>query len=222
MKQQFRRTALASLVMLMSATALVACGGGDDPAPPPAAPGGGTGGGTGVTITPTSNSANDATGAINGSAFIDTTGGTTYTGGTVTYASSTVSTTGTIALGGTPTYGGLLIASQLAAATFNASSYTTLKIQLKSTTDTTIRVRLQPGTQNNTGCLPSKALTVTSTLTEYTIPLDTTNFTQAFTCTYRADSDLASIKPAMGQVEVINESLAAGSHDVTVGTIKFQ
>lgn len=220
MKQQFRRTALASLVMLMSATALVACGGGDDPAP---APGGGTGGGTtGVTITPTSNSANDASGAINGTAFIDTTGGTSYTGGTVTYSSSTVSTTGNITLGGTPGYGGLLIGSQLAAAAFNASSYTTLKIQLKSTTDTTIRVRLQPGTQDNTGCLPSKAVTVTSTLTEYTIPLDNTNFTQAFACTYAAGSDFASIKPAMGQVEVINESLAAGSHDVTVGTIKFQ
>lgn len=219
MSNVYRVTALSVLTVVASA-ALVACGGGDDPATTPAASSGG--GVTTVTITPTSSSANDAGGAISGNAFIDPAGGSTYTGGTVTNSGATVSTTGSITLGGSPTYGGLLIGSHLAASTFNASSYSTLKIQLKSTTDSTLRVRLQPGTTDSTGCLPSKSVNVTSTLTEYTITLDSTNFTQAFACTYQAGSDFASIKPAMGQIEVIAESLTAGSHDLTVGTIKFQ
>lgn len=217
MKQQFRRTAWASLVMVMSATALVACGGGDDPATAAAA-GSGT---TGVTITPTSSSANNAGGTITGNSFIDSAGGS-YSTPSTSFGASSVTAQGSITLTGAPSYGGLLIGSTLAASTFNANSYSTLKIQLKSTTDTTIRVRLQPRTTDNTGCLPSKGVTVTSTLTEYTIPLNSTEFTQAFTCTYASGSDFASIKAAMGQIEVINEALAAGSHDVTIGTVKFQ
>lgn len=238
MKQQFRRTALASLVMLMSATALVACGGGDDPAPAAAAPGGGGGSGPVAFATPASASATSQSGFVN--PYTSTNG--TYTPGTPAAGTSSVTMSGT--LSGVPNNGYAAVAVEMTApnnasmnpttpATFNASSYTNALIELSSSDATSVDVKLLPTYANmpsrspngNDGCIPVATVTgITSTPTVKTVPLSA--FAIPSWCSGAAlgatTQTAAVVTPVLFAIGVANTSTANGTHDITVGTIKFQ
>lgn len=230
MKQQFRRTALASLVMLMSATALVACGGGDDPAPAaPAAGGTGGGGSTDVVFaTPASESTTTEGGSINGIGW--NAGGTITASPVVAYSAGNKTVTKSITVTGSPTDGAAVLRLYAAGnatvpgdtatgTTFNASTYSNLKIQLQGLAAGTYKVALQPSPIDTGGCVFSAPITVADTaMHEYTVALNTTNFTAW--CGTAVPFN--TVKGALFAVEVQSQKVtAAGDYSITVGTVKF-
>lgn len=253
MKQQFRRTALASLVMLMSATALVACGGGDDPAP--AVTNNNNNGNSPVAFaTPSADTATAEGGFISHYSYVETTsGGKTQaeilqavTGGVARYGHT---------IGGNQGWAGAALrffapgnADDSGTSTFNASSKTTLKIKMSTTTsaDTSMIVMLHPFNADNTftppdsdtkpdfdgnGCAYKATLTLTAptTSTEYSIPLSSFAYPVKNIPNNGDNANCAATAPALSSttgnlygIDVRNEAKTDGTHDVKVEYIKFQ
>lgn len=235
MKQQFRRTALASLIMVMSTAALVACGGGDDPAP--AAAGSSGGGSATAFATPTSATATTEGGFISTYNYVESTTApksqtiiaASHASGVVTYGHT---------LGGSQGWAGTALrffapgnADATGTTPFNASSYSNLKIKMATTNaaDTSIVVMLHPftaaGAFDANGCAYKATLTLTAptTSTEYSIALNNTAFT------YTTGGSCAATAPAFSGIagnlygiDVRNEGNADGTHDLKVESIKFQ
>lgn len=220
MKQQFRRTALASLVMLMSATALVACGGGDDPAPPVVTP---PSGGTDTAFaTPNSNTATLEVGAIGKYDYSD---GTVGGSRAITYDAASTSVTYSMTLSGSPTYAGTALRLSAPNAdgdagtgnAFNASTFTKLKIKLASS-DGTVKILLHPKPVSGNGCVPTATVTgVTTTLTERTIDLTAANFPGG--C--GTSPTLATVLSGLFAIDVRTEDATVATHSITVGTVKL-
>lgn len=238
MSNVYRVTALSVLTVVASA-ALVACGGGDDPATAPAASSGG-GGGAALTAfaTPSTGTATAEGGFLDQYTYAGNAGGTATTTG------ATVSTTAGIAtvshtVGNSAGWAGVALrayapgnASAAGTTPFNASSKTALKIKMATTNtaDTSIIVMLHPytaaGAFDANGCAYKATFTLTAPVTtsqEYSIALNTTNFT------YTTGGSCAATAPAFSSItgnlygiDVRNEGHADGTHDVKVEYIKFQ
>ena len=105
------------------------------------------------------------------------------------------------------------------ATAFDASSFTKLKIQLKSTTDALLQIKLQPSPVAADGCTATASAVVSSTLTELVIDLNEASFPLPGHCA--AGTAIAAVKAGLYAVDVVNVGVSAGTHDLTVGTVKL-
>ena len=168
MDQIYRRSCTA-LTALFSAVALTACGGGGSgtptpaasappsapvPAPVPAPPSGPSSGDVAF-ATPSSATDTGEAGKIETYSFAEK--GGELVAGAVTYASSEVDFSAS--LSGNQAYAGTAIrvyapgnTGAAPVAVFNASAFTKLKIQLKSSSDGVLSIKLQPSPVAGDGC----------------------------------------------------------------------
>lgn len=239
MKQQFRRTALASLVMLMSATALVACGGGDDPAPAAVTPPP-SGGSATAFATPSADTATAEGGFITSYNFVESTTAPKTETVSAPHFSAGVETFGHT-IGGSQGWAGaalrFLAAGNTDATTgtssFNASSASNLIVKMATTTaaDTTIKLMLHKytaaGVFDQNACVYTTTFTLTAptTSTEYSVPLSSFTYPAnkadgSGACP--TDPGYSTVKAALYAVDVRNDANANGVHDVKVEYIKFQ
>ena len=226
---QFSRRSCAALMALFSAVALTACGGGgDSPAPPPPAP---------VPVPPppppapadtafaTPASATDTSeaGKIVSYSFAEK--GGELTPSAISYASGVVGFSATLA--GPQAFAGAAIRVYAPGDTgaapitpFNASGFTKLKIQLKSVSDGLLSIKLQPSPLAGDGCTATAAAIVDSTMSELVIDLTEAMFPLPSYCN-GVGSKLGSVKAGLYAIDVINGATVAGSHDLSVGTVKL-
>lgn len=221
----------ATLIALFATVALTACGSGDDddtavaatppaavPAPPAGAPATDTAFATPMNTTDTSEA-----GKIELYAFAEKSNEQTV--GAVSFAAGAASLT--TSLTAAQAYAGAALRlhapnnTGVAPVTpFNASSYGKLRIQLKSTTDATLTLKLQPSPVAADGCTATAQAIVSATQTELVINLDATTFPLPDYCN-GAGSALATVKAGLFAVDVINSATTAGTHDLTVGRVAF-
>lgn len=235
---QFSRRTSATLAALFSAVALTACGGGGDstsapsasspppapapvPAPPPPAPAPAP---TDVAFaTPSSATDTSEAGKIETYSFAEK--GNELTPGPVTYASG-VATFGAT-LTGNQAFAGAAIRVYAPGNTgvapisaFNASSFTKLKIQLKSATDGLLSIKLQPSPVAADGCTATADAIVDSTMNEVVIDLTEAMFPLPGYCNGNG-SKVGTVKAGLFAVDVINGATTAGSHSLSVGSVKL-
>lgn len=229
-----RRTSHSAhaLAALFSAVMLTACGGGDDPPAPPApapspsaptpAPPPPAAADTPF-ATPQSATDTSEAGKIETYNFAEksneqTPGALTYANGAVSYGATLTAAqafSGTAVRVYAPNNTG---AAPVAA--FDASGYTKLKIQLKSSTDALLNVKLQPSPVSPDGCTATASAVVSSTLTEITIDLNEASFPLPDHCG-GTGSKVGTLKAGLYAVDVINPAVGAGAHDLSVGTVKL-
>jgi len=225
-KHPIRHTAL---VTLFATVALTACGSGDDDdtvattppvtAPPPVgAPATDTAFATPVNATDTAE-----VGKIDLYAFAEK--GNEQTVGAVSFANgaATLSTS----LTGAQAFAGAALRlhapnnTGVAPVTaFNASTYGKLHLQLKSTTDATLTIKLQPNPVAADGCTATAEALVSATQSEIVIDLNATRFPLPDYCN-GAGTTLAAVQSGLFAVDVINSATTAGAHDLTVGRLSF-
>jgi hypothetical protein len=229
-KHPIRHTAL---ITLFATVALTACGSGDDDdtvattppvsAPPPVgspapAPATDTAFATPANATDTAEA-----GKIELYAFAEKSNEQTV--GAVSFANgaATLST----ALTGAQAYAGAALrlhapnnTGSAPVTPFNASAYGKLHLQLKSTTDAVLTIKLQPNPVAADGCTATAEALVSATQSEIVIDLDATRFPLPAYCN-GAGTTLAAVKSGLFAVDVINSATTAGSHDVTVGRLSF-
>ena len=227
MKHPIRHTAL---ITLFATVALTACGSGDDDdtvaatppvsAPPPA--------GAPATDTPFATPSNTTdtaeAGKIDLYAFAEKANEQTV--GAVSFASgaATLST----ALTGAQAYAGAALRLHAPNNTgaapvtpFNANAYGKLHLQLKSTTDAVLTIKLQPNPVAADGCTATAEALVSATQSEIVIDLDATRFPLPAYCN-GAGTTLAAVKSGLFAVDVINSATTAGTHDLGVGRVSFR
>lgn len=218
MSQHLTGRAARSLAMIFCATALVACGGGDDPV---AAPNPNPNPDPQPVLdfafaTPSSATATTESGVISTYAFAET--GNQQTTGTAQFADGAVSYSASLA--SNQNFAGVALRATAPSDTaVDASSYTKLKIQLKSATDGTLTIKLQPNPVSGDGCVPARSAIVNSTMQELVIDLDSASFALPGHC--GSGPSLATVKAGFYAVDVINESTSAGNHDLSIGAIKL-
>lgn len=209
------------LAITLCATAMVACGGGDDPPvtaqPTPSNPQPNPQPVLDFAFaTPSSDTATSQSGVISTYNFAQnaaqqTTGTPLFANGAVTHSAS---------LASTQDFAGVALrATAPSDAAVDASSYTKLKIQLKSSTDGVLTVKLQPSPVSGDGCVPMNSAIVTAALTEVVIDLDSASFQLPGHCS--AGTSLATVKAGLYAIDVINEAASAGNHEVGIGSIKL-
>lgn len=226
MNKHFRTAASTTLVVLFSTVALVACGGGGDPeddvpapAPAPASPG--TGADTAF-ATPTSTTDSAEAGKYETYAFAENGGQQSVAAPQFASGAITLSST----LSAAQAFAGVALRAYAPSntgaapvAAFDASSYKQLKIQLKSSTDGTLQVKLQPSPVSGDGCTATADVAVDSTLTEVVIDLDEASFPLPGHCA--TGTTIAAVKSGLYAVDVVNQSVGAGAHDLALGTVKL-
>ena len=227
MKKHLRTGALHTLAVLFSTVALVACGGGASypvegaPSPRPApAPGTGT-----DTAFATPSNATDTVeaGKVQGYAFAErapeqNVGAPQFADGAVTLGAP---------LSAAQAFAGVALRAYAPnntgaapVAPFDASAHTHLKIQLKSSTDALLQVKLQPSPVAADGCSATANVMVNATLAEVVIDLDDTSFPLPDYCN-GAGSKVGTVKAGLYAIDVINPAVGAGAHDVSIGTVKL-
>jgi len=238
LRVNFLKLTSMTLAVLAGIT-LSACGGSSADSAPAASsstPGGATGGSGTCTgcvafATPSSVSATAEGGFIDSYGYADTAATkqsitpAAFSSGIVTYSE---------VLSGDPSYAGIALrfsapgnASPAGTATYNAASYGNLVIKLttSNTSDSVIKVMLQPNPVDTSGCAYTGSINVTpgASLQEYTLPLTTASFTFPNTgaCASVTPPTLASIKAALYAIDVRNEANSNGSHDVKVEYVKL-
>ena len=228
MKHPIRHTAL---ITLFATAALTACGSGDDDdtvattppvsAPPPAgapAPATDTAFATPANATDTAEAGKIELYAFAEKANEQTVGAVSFANGAATLST---------ALTGAQAYAGAALRlhapnnTGVAPVTaFNASAYGKLHLQLKSTTDAVLTIKLQPNPVAADGCTATAEALVSATQSEIVIDLDATRFPLPAYCN-GAGTALATVKAGLFAVDVINSATTAGAHDVTVGRLSF-
>lgn len=229
---------------ILAGLTLTACGGGSSSSSAPATssstPGstpGGASGGTGTCTgcvafaTPSSASATAEGGFIDTYGYADTAATkqvitpVAFSSGVVTYSE---------ALSGSPTYAGLALrfsapgnATTAGTTTYNAGNYANLKIKLttSNSSDSVIKVMLQPSPVDTNGCAYTGSINVTpgATLQEYTLPLNTASFTFPNTgaCANVTPPALSTLKSALFAIDIRNEANSNGTHDIKVEYVKL-
>lgn len=230
---QIHRRSCTVLAALFSAVALAACGGGGSgspspaaSAPPPApvpAPPSGPSSADVAFATPASATDTSEAGKIETYSFAEK--GNQLVPGTVTYASSEVSFSAS--LSGDQAYAGTAIrvyapgnTGAAPVSAFNASGFTKLKIQLKSSSDGVLSIKLQPSPVAADGCTATAQAIVNATQSELVIDLNDTMFPLPDYCN-GAGSKVGSVKAGLFAIDVINSATSTGSHDLAVGTVKL-
>lgn len=103
---------------------------------------------------------------------------------------------------------------------FDASTYTQLKIQLRSSTDAVLTVKLQPSPVAADGCTATAQAVVNATLSELTIDLNDASFPLPAYCN-GSGTAVGAVKGGLFAVDVINPATNAGAHDLAIGTVKL-
>lgn len=233
MDQQFSKRPRGVLCALFGATALVACGGGADsapaatspaavpapvPAPPPPPPPADT-----AFATPSSASDTSEAGRIDSYSFAEKSA--QLVAGTLSFAAGEVSFGTTLA--GAQAYAGAAVrlyapgntgASPVTA--FDASSFSRLKIKLRSSTDAVLVIKLQPSPVAADGCTATAQALVNSSTAELVIDLDDASFPLPDYCN-GTGSKVGAVKAGLYAIDVINAATSAGTHDLSVGTVKL-
>lgn len=219
------------VAVLFSAALMAACGGGGDPptagAPAPApAPGPAPAPAPGPApapapadtafATPTSTTGTAETGGVETYQFAET--GSAQTAGALTFASGAVSYSASLA--STQAFAGAAVRLYAPNNTaFNASAFSQLKIQLRSSTDAVLQVKLQPAPVSPDGCTATAQAMVSSTLSEVVIDLNSTSFPLPGHCATGTTVD--AVRAGLFAVDVVNPASSSGTHDVTVGSISL-
>jgi hypothetical protein len=228
-KKHIRTGALQTLALLFSTVTLLACGGGPSlpvegaPVPRPA-PAPGTGTGTDTAFATPSGAADTAeAGKVQGYAFAEK--APQQTQGTAQFADGTVTLSAT--LSAAQAFAGVALRAYAPnntgaapVAPFDASAHTQLKIQLKSSTDALLQVKLHPSPVAADGCTATANAMVTSTLAEVVIDLDDKSFPLPDYCN-GAGSKIGTLKAGLYAIDVINPAAGAGAHDLSIGTVKL-
>jgi hypothetical protein len=107
-----------------------------------------------------------------------------------------------------------------AAAPFDASRYKQLRLHLASTTEGTLTIKLQPSPVAPDGCVPTTQAVVTPTLSEFVINLDATSFALPSYCP-ASTTTLQQMLAGLYAIDVINDAVGAGAHDLVVGSISL-
>ncbi len=102
----------------------------------------------------------------------------------------------------------------------DATAYHQLKIQLKSSTDALLQIKLQPSPVAADGCTATAQAVVSATLNELVIDLDDASFPLPDYCGGKG-SAVAAVKSGLFAVDVINPATTAGAHDLAVGSVKL-
>jgi hypothetical protein len=218
-------TAARRLAALFSAVMITACGGSDDPptqaptpAPAPAPAGPDTAFATPLNATDTAEA-----GKIDTYAYAEKSN--ELTPGTPSFAAGAVNHSATLT--GAQAYAGAAVryhapnnTGSAPVTTFDASAFSKLKIQLRSSSDALLLIKLHPATVAADGCTATASAVVSSTLTELVIDLNTASFPLPDYCN-GAGSGIAAVKAGLYAVDVINTAVNAGTHHVGVGTVKL-
>jgi hypothetical protein len=106
------------------------------------------------------------------------------------------------------------------AAPLDASSYSQLRIHLASTTDATLTIKLQPSPVAPDGCTPTAQAVVSATQAEFVIDLNDATFARPSYCA-ASSVTLHQMLAGLYAIDVINDSAAAGTHDVSVGSVSL-
>lgn len=227
MEKHIRAGALHALALLFSTAALVACGGGPSlpvegaPVPRPA-PAPGTGTDTAF-ASPSSATDTAEAGKVQGYAFAERAPQQTL--GTPQFADGAVTLSTT--LSAAQAFAGVALRAYAPnntgaapVAPFDASAQTQLKIQLKSSTDALLQVKLHPSPVAADGCTATANVVVNAALTEVVINLDDASFPLPDYCN-GAGSKIGTVKAGLYAIDVINPAAAAGTHDLSIGTLKL-
>lgn len=227
MEKHIRAGALHALALLFSTAALMACGGGPSlpvegaPVPRPApAPGTGT-----DTAFASPSSATDTVeaGKLQAYAFAEkapqqTLGTPQFAGGAVTLGAT---------LSAAQAFAGVALRAYAPnntgaapVAPVDASAQTQLRIQLKSSTDALLQVKLHPSPVAADGCTATATVMVSATLAEVVIDLDDKSFPLPDYCN-GAGSKIGTVKAGLYAIDVINPAAGAGAHDLGIGTLKL-
>jgi hypothetical protein len=100
--------------------------------------------------------------------------------------------------------------------TFDASSFQKLKIQLASTTDAVLAIRLVPDSGDER-CAATASVLVDAHTTE--LELDDRAFSLSDHCA--PGTDVATLKAALLAIDIVNPATGAGAHDFRVGAARF-
>lgn len=213
------------VAVLFSAVLMTACGGSSDspapaaPAPAPApgpAPAPAPAPADVAFATPTATDATAEAGGVETYQYAEH--AAAQTAGTPAFAASAVSYSATLA--SAQAYAGAALRFNAPHNTaFNASAYSKLKIQLRSSTDALLLVKLQPNPVSPDGCTATAQAVVSATLGEIVIDLDSTSFPLPGHCA--TGTTLNAVRAGLLAVDVINTASTAGAHDLTVGSISL-
>jgi hypothetical protein len=102
--------------------------------------------------------------------------------------------------------------------TFDASTFQKLKIQLASTTDAVLAIRLVPDSFDER-CGATASVLVDAHSTELELDLNASTFSLSEHCA--PGIDVASLKAALLAIDIVNPATAAGAHDFRVGAARF-
>jgi hypothetical protein len=103
------------------------------------------------------------------------------------------------------------------AAPLDASAYKQLRLHLASTTDGTLTIKLQPSPVAPDGCVPTAQALVTPTSSEFVINLDAASFAVPSYCA-ASSATLQQVLAGLYTIDVINDAVSAGAHDLVVGS----
>jgi hypothetical protein len=230
---QIYRRSCTALTALFSAVALTACGGGGSSTPTPAAsappstpvpsPPAGPSSSDAAFATPSSATDTGEAGKIETYSFAEK--GNELVAGAATYTTGEVGFSAT--LSGSQAYAGAAIRLYAPGNTgaapvtaFNAAGFTKLKIQLKSSSDGLLSIKLQPSPVAGDGCTATAQAIVNSSLSELVIDLNDTMFPLPDYCN-GIGSKVGTLKAGLFAVDVINSATGTGSHNLSVGTVKL-
>jgi hypothetical protein len=209
------------VAVLFSATLMAACGGGgSSPAPaaptPSPAPGPAPSPNDAAFATPTDTSTTAQAGGIETYQYAEN--GAAQTAGAPAFAASAVSYSA--ALSSAQGFAGAALRLYAPNNTaFNASAYSRLRIQLRSSTDALLWVKLQPSPISGDGCTATAQAVVSATLGEVVIDLDSAHFPLPAHCA--TGTTLNTVRAGLLAVDVINPAATAGTHDLAVGAISL-
>lgn len=102
--------------------------------------------------------------------------------------------------------------------TFDASSFQQLRIQLASTTDAVLAIRLVPESVDER-CAATASVLVDAHSTELELDLNASTFSLSEHCA--PGTDVATLKAALLAIDIVNPATAAGAHDFRVGAATF-
>lgn len=209
------------VAVLFGAVLMTACGGSSDspapaaPAPSPA-PAPAPGPNDAAFATPTATDATAQAGGVETYQYAEN--AAAQTAGTPAFAASAVSYSASLA--SAQGYAGAALRLYAPNNTaFNASAYSQLRIQLRSSTDALLLVKLQPSPVSPDGCTATAEAVVSSTLSELVIDLNSASFPLPGHCT--TGTTLNTVRAGLLAVDVINTASTAGAHDLSVGSISL-
>jgi len=235
-QQQVSISSRGMLAVLFSAVMLTACGGGGDspasapapapapvPTPPPPPPAPAPAPADTAYATPNSATATAEAGTIDSYSFAEKSA--QLTAGSLSYASGLVSFSTT--LSGAQAYAGAAIrlyspsnSGGSPVTNFDAGSFTKLKIQLRSSTDAVLTIKLQPSPVSADGCTATAQAVVNSTTSELVIDLNDASFPLPDYCN-GTGTKVGTVKAGLYAIDVVNSATTAGTHDLSVGTVKL-